>query len=459
MQPIARSLFLAAVLITGCPVRGQLFIGNTQVDTNVVASGLDTPWEILWGPDDWIWFTERPGRVSRLNPATGEIRPLAEINEVHEQGEAGLLGMALHPDFPEEPYVYLTYIFDDGSRIMERVVRYTYDNDLLSDEQILFSEIRGARTHNGSRLTFGRDGKLYISTGDSQDTSLPQNANSPNGKVLRMNPDGSAPEDNPQQGSLIWTLGHRNPQGLVFSPDGILYSSEHGPDSDDEINIIEKGRNYGWPDVEGFCDTSPESTFCAANNVREPLAAWTPTLAVAGLDYYDHGAIPEWQNSLLLTTLKNKTLINLKLSGDGLSITSQANFLNGIYGRLRDLCISPDGRVFLATSNQDGIGTSNPGDDKIIEIRSGGISTLIPGTLTGRLDLFPNPMDETMIIRMTGLKGKKTIQIYSLDGSLMRKVETTQNQVEFHKDDLPSGYYLIRAGNDRISLRGSFVVR
>jgi len=207
-------------------------------------------------------------------------------------------------------------------------------------------------------MVISPDLKLFISTGDASNQSTPQNINALNGKIHRINLDGSIPSDNPFPRSSIWTYGHRNPQGLVFA-NNILYSSEHGPSSDDEINIIEKGRNYGWPKVEGLCNEPAERIFCLANNVKEPIYSWTPTEAVCGLDYYNNNLIPQWKNSLLLCTLKGSKLIQLRLSSNGTSILSGAEFLDGNYGRLRDVCISPDGKVYICTSN---------GRDKIIEI-------------------------------------------------------------------------------------------
>ena len=160
---------------------------------------------------------------------------------------------------------------------------------------------------------------------------------------------------------FLWSLGHRNPQGLVYA-NNILYSSEHGPSTDDEINIIEKGRNYGWPNVAGFCDPGTEQTFCSTNNVKEPLKVWTPTIATSGLDYYNNDLIPQWKNSLLLVALKESRMYQLKLDAANTSITSTTEFFAGTYGRMRDLCISPTGKVYICTSN----GGNN---DKIIEVR------------------------------------------------------------------------------------------
>lgn len=361
---------LVFLLITGGSVMkgwSQIFIGATEVDTSSVVKGLDTPWEILWGPDDHIWLTERYGRISRLNPETGELTELLTIPEVYETSESGLLGMVLHPDFTNHPYVYVVYTYQESS-ILERLVRYTFTEGILTSPLILLDNIGGASTHDGSRLLIDADNKLYMTTGDARNTSASQDLSSLNGKILRLNLDGSVPDDNPFPGSYIWSWGHRNAQGLVISPQGIMYSSEHGPSSDDELNIIEKARNYGWPDVMGFCDEPGELTFCADSNVMEPIAAWTPTLAVAGTDFYHHPAIPEWQNTLLVSSLKASSLTALNLSPDGRSVSREESYFTNWFGRLRDVCISPDGRVFLAVSNRDGRGTVRPGDDRIVEI-------------------------------------------------------------------------------------------
>jgi glucose/arabinose dehydrogenase len=353
----------------------QFFIGSTEVDTSTIVTGLDTPWEILWGPDNHIWFTERSGRISRLNPETGVQTLLLIIEEVHEVSESGLMAMVLHPDFVNHPYLYVVYTYLEGSSIKERLVRYTYTSGNLGSPQILIDELPGSSRHDGSRLVIDADLKLFMTTGDATNQLLPQDLSSLNGKVLRLNLDGSIPDDNPISGSYIWSWGHRNAQGLVISPTGIMYSSEHGPSSDDEVNIIEKGRNYGWPTVRGFCDTPTEIEFCTDSNAVEPIAVWTPTLAVAGTEFYHQGSISEWHNSLLVTSLKASQLTALKLSQNGRTVIQEDSFFENWFGRLRDVCISPDGRVFLAVSNRDGRGTVKPGDDRIVEIAALNVDT------------------------------------------------------------------------------------
>ncbi len=336
------------------------------LQTRILNKTLNFPWEILWGPDNFIWFTEREGRVMRMNPETGQVITVATITEVASTTNFnGLLGMVLHPQFSSNPFVYLVFnYFDEENNYLEKVVRYTYNGTTLISPQTLIDgiigKIGGDFIHNGSRLVIGPDMKLYVTTGDANlRFELPQNTSSLNGKVLRVNLDGTIPGDNPF-GNAVWTIGHRNAQGLVFAL-GKLYSSEHGETTNDEINIIEKARNYGWPFVEGFCDLPDEQTFCSANNVKEPIIAWTPTIAPSGMDFYDHNLIPQWKRSLLVTTLKNRRLMEIKLNKSGTAVENVHEWFVGDFGRLRDVAISPDGMVYLCTDNGNN-------QDMIIEV-------------------------------------------------------------------------------------------
>jgi glucose/arabinose dehydrogenase len=333
--------------------------GAVAIKDSVIVSNLDFPWEILWGPDNYIWMTERGGRVSRINPSTCVVTPLLTIPDVVSNGEGGLLGMVLHPNFLTTPQVFVVYDYNNGGNYRGKVVRYIYNGTTLTTPTILIDNIAASSIHNGSRLVITPDLKLFITTGDASNQSLPQNTTALNGKVLRINLDGTIPADNPVAGNPYWSYGHRNPQGLVFASNK-LYSAEHGPNNDDEINIIEKGKNYGWPNVEGFCDGSGEQSFCAANDVREPVRNWTPTAAVSGLDYYNSDLIPQWKNSLLVAALKNARLYQMKLDDTFSSITQTNEYFTNDYGRMRDICISPAGKVYICTSNG--------GNDKIIEV-------------------------------------------------------------------------------------------
>jgi len=332
--------------------------------TRIVKSGLDHPWEIIWGPDDHIWMTERDGKISRVDPSSGDVSLSFTVPDAQSNNEGGLLGMALHPDFAQNGFLYIVYDYNNGGNYREKLVRYTYANNTLNNPVALLDGIIASTNHDGSRLWITNDAnpKIFMTTGDATDQGLPQNQNNLNGKVLRLNPDGSIPSDNPFPNNPVWSYGHRNPQGLVMV-NNILYASEHGPDIEDELNIIEKGRNYGWPEVNGPCNGS-ENSFCNANNVKEPIwSSGSSTIAVCGLDYYNSDLIPQWKNSLLMMTLKNSSIRQLRLSVDGLSVLQTQTFAKDQWGRLRDLCISPGGKVYICTSN----GGNN---DVLVEISS-----------------------------------------------------------------------------------------
>jgi glucose/arabinose dehydrogenase len=359
MKAIFTCLLFVLLFGTNCKKSNSDDPGNlpdVELKNRVVISGLSNPWEMVYAPDNFIWVTEKAGKISRVNPTTGAISALLSISEVRVNGEGGLLGMALNPDFAANPWVYVVY--DYGSNYKEKVVRYTYSGGALTSPVTIIDNISASSIHNGSRLLIS-GGKLFISTGDASDTSNPQNVNSLSGKILRLNLDGSIPGDNPYPNNPVWSFGHRNPQGLVQVGDKI-FSSEHGPDSDDEINIIQKGRNYGWPNIKGFCNESGEQSFCSANNVVEPLIAWTPTIAPSGVAYYNSDYIPQFKNSLLLAVLKNTKLLQLKLDNAQTKIEGTKDFYVNTYGRMRSVCISPEGKIYVCTSNGS--------DDKIIEI-------------------------------------------------------------------------------------------
>jgi aldose sugar dehydrogenase len=343
-------------------------LDSTVLTIRVVKDSLDIPWEIIWGPDNHIWATERFGRVSRINPETGKQTVLLNLSaQVYAKSETGMLGMVLHPDFKNNPHVFIAYTYLSGSSIQERVVRFNYEGDTLIPADTLIGEIRGHTTHVGCRLIILPDNTMLMSTGDAQQQSLPLNKSSIVGKILRMNLDGSVPSDNPDPASLVWSYGHRNAQGLWLAPNGIIYSSEHGPTTDDELNILQKGGNYGWPRVAGFCDSPPEDAYCDTAQVNEPLAVWTPTIAPADIIWYDHPSIPELQDKLLMTVLKDKSLIAFGFNPAGDTLVSQKKYLKNELKRLRDICVSPDGKIYLATSG-DRWANDNPFTHTIVEL-------------------------------------------------------------------------------------------
>ena len=437
----------------------QLYIGSTAIDTTTVLTGIDTPWELLYGPDGYLWFTERSGKVSRLNLNTHERNVILTIPDVLEFGEAGLLGMALHPEFDTHPWVYLVYNYSSGEFIKERLVRYVWNGSTLTDGNILINNIPANSYHNGSRLAFGPDGKLYKSPGDAGFMSNFQNPKSLAGNILRNNPDRNTTPQNPLVGTTIPDSGFRHTKGPAFTPEGLLYGSDHGPNNDDELNLLEAGRNYGWPAVAGFCDLPDELTFCQQNNVREPLYAWTPTLAVAGIDYYNHPVIPHWQHTILMTSLKASKLVSLKLSTDGLSVVSTEQWFDGYWGRLRDVCVSPDGKIYLAVSNRDGRGTPRPGDDRIIEIKAvSPTSDNLANTENSRLKVIPNPLNGAGLVRWNGLKASGEYFIINTAGAIIASGKAAAPAFSISTALFKPGYYILKINSENQTVSTPFLV-
>ncbi|GAA4377750.1 PQQ-dependent sugar dehydrogenase [Hymenobacter koreensis] len=463
MKRILTSCYLGALLAGGlaAPAAAQVVatypVGATTVTLSNLTTGLDTPWELLWGPDNFLWMTERGGRISRINPTTGQLLPLLTLSDVTQGGESGLLGMTVVPIASTQggsAYVFVVYNYTDGG-LKEKVVRYTYTNGTLTAPLVILGNIPAANIHSGSRLLALPDNTLLVTTGDAANTSLSQNSQSLNGKILRMNFDGTVPANNPTPGSLVYTIGHRNPQGLVrVAATGRVYSSEHGPSNDDEVNLIEPGRNYGWPNVEGLCNLPAEQTFCQQNNVREPLAVWTPTLAVAGITYYDHPAIPGWRNSLLMASLKAGTLTQLILTTGGEAIAQQANVWAGTYGRLRAICTSPQGRVYVATSNRDGRGNPAAQDDRVMVLENRAFVTSAKSTRTATFALYPNPSTTSTTLQLPAKLGAATgVEVVD---ALGRQVYNASFPAGQQRAVLPSqawspGVYTVRVASPGLS--------
>jgi aldose sugar dehydrogenase len=379
------------ILASLCSTFGfaQVQVGNTTLTEREVIGQLDVPWEIKWGPDNHIWVTERSGLVSRVNVETGEQFIILNLaGQLYDQNESGLLGMEIHPDFNNgAPYVFMAYTYSSGGA-KEKIVYYEYDfeNDALINETTIVEGIDGNSTHIGCRLLAVDNTTLLITTGDAQDWMASQDETALTGKTLRVDIDanggnfGQPKSDNPSPYSFVWSIGHRNAQGLAQGPNGIIYSSEHGPNNDDELNILEANGNYGWPNVQGFCDNQwvddyyaedlsssfTESDYCEEYNVVEPLwSSGSTTIAPSDIIWYDHPSIPEFQNTLLMTVLKSKKLVRFTFNEAGDSIVDEMDFFTNEWGRLRDICVSPDGKIYLATN---GYSWPSQGPNEIIEL-------------------------------------------------------------------------------------------
>ena len=320
-----------------------------------IVEGLDTPWAIAFLPDQGMLVTERPGRV-RLVDKNGKLRvsPVATLEKVKEIGEGGLLGIALHPDFSSNGFVYLYYTYSgEENDTFNRVVRMIYKDGKLIDEKIIVDKIPGNSNHNGGRITFGPDKFLYITTGDAQNSSQAQDRYSLAGKILRVTDDGKPASNNPFN-NLVYSFGHRNPQGLAWDSLGRLWSTEHGRSGIqsglDELNLIESGKNYGWPTIQG--DQTQVGMITPIIH-SGPNATWAP----AGAAFIG--------NSVFFGGLRGQTLYEAVLEGE--KVTLKEHF-KGEFGRIREVIKGQDGMLYITTSNQDGRGIPNLGDDKIIKV-------------------------------------------------------------------------------------------
>ena len=389
--------------------------------SRVVASGFEDPWEVTWGPDDFLWITERTGkRVVRVDPTDGARKLAVSIDEVYQTlAQDGLLGLALHPDLLRgSDYVYVMYTYDaDPGPATERrgkIRRYTYDpsSQQLGDPVDLLSDIPHGPDHGASRVVFGPDDKLYASTGDHGSNFLAyycvpiraqelptatdvqeHNWRGYEGKILRVNLDGSIPDDNPLLNGVrshVFSYGHRNPQGMAFGADGQLYASEHGQDTDDEVNRIEAGRNYGWPLIAGYKDDQyytyanwsassptpcesleygrdvpssvprtkesdvtlsdfmpPLKSFFTVPSTYDPRALGNATAALAGLEVYSSPTIPGWNPSILVAGMVSGVIFRMPLGAS----TGQPLTYFKAQDRYRDLAIAPDGeRIYAVTT-------------------------------------------------------------------------------------------------------------
>jgi glucose/arabinose dehydrogenase len=333
---------LAIALLAGCG--GQSTASGATVKT--IASGLQVPWGVAFLPDGSALVGERPtGRIVRIPKGGGRARSVMRVPGVVADGEGGLLGLAVSPNYSSDHlvYAYLTTASDN------RIVRFRLGGAVHP----ILTGLQKASIHDGGRIAFGPDGKLYAGVGDAGNSANAQDRSSRNGKILRINPDGSAPSDNPFPGSPVWTLGHRNVQGLVWDRAGRLWATEFGQDTWDEVNLIRKGRNYGWPTVEGKGGTQ-------GGRFTNPLVTWHT-------DESSPSGVAILGGSLYVGALAGQRLWRIPLHGAKLG--KPVALLKGRYGRLRTVVAAPGGGLWVTTSNRDGRGSPRGGDDKVLLVR------------------------------------------------------------------------------------------
>jgi len=375
------ALFLAFIHpAEGAPIGGNVpqkvedrFLPEgDRVKVEMWVENLEIPWSLLFLPDGRALVSERPGRIRLIQGGKLREDPYAALKVAHV-GEGGLMGLALHPQFQKNPYLYAMHTYEKGGNLLNRVVRLKDLGDHGEFDKVILDEIAGGRFHNGGRIGFGPDGLLYITAGETFKAEIAQNLKSLGGKILRVTEDGGIPDDNPFKGSPVYSYGHRNPQGLSWHPETRdLFESEHGPSGEflrfahDEVNVIVKGGNYGWPEVIGAAGRKP---------YIDPLIVWKKTTPPSGIAFYNGVLLSHLKNDLFVATLKSESLIRIKVKreGSGYVVTGierwfAKDFKDGKYGRIRDVIVGPDGALYFLTNNRDGRGNPRKGDDRIYRI-------------------------------------------------------------------------------------------
>src|ERR1041385_7606264 len=341
---------------------------QSSFKVETVIPNLEVVWSIVWAPDGRMFFTERPGRVRIFENGTLRPQPVFVVPDVEPRGESGLMSIALHPQFSSNHLLYLSYAYNSNGQQV-RVVRYRETPNGFVDRKVIIESIPAAQFHAGCRLRFGPDGKLYITTGDATDRQIAQQLNSLGGKILRLNDDGTVPADNPFVGrsdarTEIWAYGSRNSQGIDFQPGtNLLWETEHGPSGfdgpggGDEVNIIERGKNYGWP-VIYHPDTHA--------GMESPILEYTPACAPGSGMFYRGSKFPQFQGNFFFGCLRGERII--RVTTNGRQVVSQENLLEHKYGRIRDVAEGPDGYIYFSTSNRDGRGSPASDDDRILRL-------------------------------------------------------------------------------------------
>jgi quinoprotein glucose dehydrogenase len=350
------------------PVQDIFLIDGDNVKVEVWIDNLQIPWSLVFLPGGRALVSERPGTIRLIRDGRLQPKPYTLISVAHA-GEGGLMGLALHPEFPAKPFIYVMHTYKKYGKLYNRVIRLKDTGDAGVFDRVILDNIPGARLHNGGRIAFGPDGMLYITAGENFKAAMAQDLSKLGGKILRLTPDGDIPPDNPFKNSPVYSYGNRNPQGIAWQPEtGKLFESEHGPSGEfglhanDEINIIVKGGNYGWPEAVGAPGMKP---------FIDPIVVWKETTPPSGITFYKGGLLMHLRGDLFVATLRSQALIRIRLDGGKVTRIERwfaTDYTNGKYGRLRDVVEGPDGALYFLSNNTDGRGNPKPGDDRIYRV-------------------------------------------------------------------------------------------
>ena len=354
---IAAALIFSAVILTSPsnppPIPEPFTDEQRNNAVEVLATNLEKPWAIDFSTDR-TFVSEKSGKIRIIESGYLLEKPLIKLRTADVFG-GGLLGITTHPDFSENHLLYAYYTYDDGEKLWNKVIQIKEMNNEIVNVVTILDKIPGSAFSNGGVIKFGPDGKLYIGTGSISDFSHEsQDLNSLAGKILRLNADGSIPNDNPFENSIIYTYGHRNPTGFAWDQSGIMYATDFGPTKNDEINIINAGSNYGWPDVQCFSDNE---------KFENPLKCFDPGIEPGGIIFYTGDKL-ELENQMILASQKATNLFKVEINQNKIDLDS---ILSG-FGRIRDVAQSPDGYIYIITSNTDGKGFPDEYDDKLLRI-------------------------------------------------------------------------------------------